>query len=427
MKKLLFVLLCFVAVYSSTAQSNTDIANVYIKRSQESLDNLEIEESLKHFQKAMKYMDTITSSKVARLGTFIHYELGNFEEAQIYAKQYFLIVKNKKSEEYEELLELFVNINEELEKQKKEEERLEKERLEKEKELNRIDSLKTLWKYKSASLSLKLDSIYTFNKNNLALYKANGFFGVITDRGQIVVKADTYKGAISFDSFFILKNVEENPTKLFAYNTNTNSGFVLPNVSDFNTLSTHFGKIMLPRGNGRLVTYPNNSYQPLIYDLNAKKQVRVANKQDLFKELKRNDVIDKYNKDDEVKVNKQWYRFGGHLGGGIHPLYLEGNYNVHSFLCSIDGTVLTAGSTYQFMGAFHNNKYQALKANQTLWVNQNGTKVTPPEDESGKYVGVSKVKKLENGKYQIMQGEFIILENEKLEKLPDFLRSHFKK
>lgn len=427
MKKLLLVLLCFGAVYTSTAQSNKDIANLYIKRSQESLDNLEVEESLEHFTKAMKYMDTITSSSVAKLGTYIYYELRNFKEAQSLAKQYFLLNKNKKSEEYLGLLELFVNIKEELEIQKEEEARLEKERLAKEKELRRIDSLKTVWNNKSKSLSLKVDSIYSFNKNNLALYEANGFFGIISDRGEVVFKADSYKDALSFDGFFILKNKKENPTKIYVYKSNSNSGFVLPSPSDFNTLSTHYGKVMLPRGNGRLVTYPNNSYEPMVYDLNVKKYVKIANKKDLYKDLKKNDVIDKYNKDDEVKVNREWYRFGGHLGGGIHPLYLENNYKVHSFLCSIDGRILNPNSTYQYIGFFHNNKYQALKGTETVWINQNGTKVSEPQNESGKYVGLSKVVKLEDGTYQIMQEDFIILGGEKLEKLPDFLRKHSSK
>lgn len=427
MKKLLLVLLCFVAVYTTTAQSNKDIANVYIKRSQESLDNLEIEESLQHFTKAMKYMDTITSSKVARLGTYIHYELRNFQEAQSLAKQYFLLNRNKKSEEYRGLLELYVNINEELEVQKREEARLEKERLAKEKELRRIDSLKTLWNNKSESLSLKVDSIYDFNKNNLALYVANGFFGILSDKGEIIIKADSYEDALSFDGFFILKNKKEDPTKIYAYNSNSNSGFVLPSPSDFNTLSTHYGKVMLPRGNGRLVTYPNNSYEPMVYDLNVKRYVKIANKKELFKNLKKNDVIDKYNKEDEVKVDKEWYRFGGHLGGGIHPLYFANRYQVYSFLCSIDGRVLRASTTYQYIGFFHNNKYQALKGDETIWINQNGTKVGAPDNESGKYVGLSKVVKLEDGTYQIMQGGFIILGDEKLEKLQDFLRNNSSK
>ncbi len=426
MKKLLLAFLCLMTFALANAQSNKEIANVYIKRSQESLNNLEIELSLEHFNKAMKYMDTITSSKVARLGTLIHYELRNFSEAKSFAKQYFLIAKNKKSEEYTEFLELFVNINEELEAQLKEEKRLEEERIKKEKELRRIDSLKTVWVNKSKSLSLKLDTIYPFNKNNLAIFKRNNSYGIITDRGEILVEANEYKDALSFDSFIILKNKKQEPTKIYCYNTTDKSGYLLPSPSDFNTLSTHYGQVMLPRGNGRFVAYPNNSYEPMVYDLNARKNVKIANKQDLFKNLKRNDVIDKYNKDEEVKINKVWYAFGGHLGGGIHPLYFNNGYQVHSFLCSVDGKVLNASSTYQYIGPFYNNKYQALKAGKTIWINQNGTKVSTPEDESGKYFGSVKVVKVEDGIYQLKENGFIVLKNEKLEKLADFLRTNSK-
>ena len=424
MKKLLLAFLCLMTFALTNAQSNKDIANVYVKRSQESLSNLEVELSLEHFNKAMKYMDTITSSKVAKLGTLIHYELRNYEDALSLAKQYFVLEKNKKTEEYLEFLDLYVNINEEYDAQLAENKRLEEERIRKEKELKKIDSLKTIWNHKSETLSLKVDSIYTFNKNNLALFKSNNHYGVITDKGEVLVKADEYQDALSFDGFFILKNKEQEATKIYCFNSNAKTGFLLPSPSDFNSLSTHYGKIMLPRGNGRLVTYPNNSYEPMVYDLNVKKNVKVANKQDLFKNLKKNDVIDKYNKDDELKIDKVWYSFGGHLGGGIHPLYLDNNYKIHSFLCSVDGNVLKTTSNYQYIGAFYNNKFQALKDNKTVWINQNGTKVNEPKDESGVYTAGVKVVKLANGSYQFKKDGFIVLGNEKLEKMADFLRNN---
>ncbi|ARV15416.1 hypothetical protein [Polaribacter sp. SA4-12] len=426
MKKLLLAFLCLMTFAFTNAQSNKDIASVYIKRSQESLSNLEVELSLVHFNKAMKYMDTITSSKVAKLGAFIHYELRNFADALSLAKQYFVLEKNKKTEEYLEFLDLYVNINEEYEAQLAENKRLEEERIRKEKELKRIDSLKTIWNNKSESLSLKVDSIYIFNKNNLAIFKVNNYYGVITDRGEVLVKADEYQDVLSFDGFFILKNKEQEATKVYCFNSNSKAGFLLPSPSDFNPISTHYGKIMLPRGNGRLVTYPNNSYEPMVYDLNVKKNVKVANKQDLFKSLKKNDVIDKYNKDDELKINKIWYNFGGHLGGGIYPLYLDNNYKIHSFLCSVDGNVIRATSNYQYIGAFYNNKFQAIKDNKTVWINQNGTKVNEPKDESGVYTAGINVVKLVNGSYQLMKDGFIVLGNEKLEKMADFLRNNKK-
>jgi len=179
---------------------------------------------------------------------------------------------------------------------------------------------------------------------------------------------------------------------------------------------------MLPRGNGRLVCYPNNSLKTMVYDLGVKKFVRISNQKELLKTLKKTDKIDKYNKDGEVKIHKKWYNFGGHIGGGIHPLYND-DYSLHGFLCAIDGRILTQ-SDYNYLGAFYNGKSQALKGDEVLWVNQNGTKVKPPKNESGVYTGPSKVKKVDSGKYQIMQNGFIILGDQKLEKMVDFLRKN---
>jgi hypothetical protein len=162
----------------------------------------------------------------------------------------------------------------------------------------------------------------------------------------------------------------------------------------------------------------------MIYDINVKKIVRVANKKELFKSLKSNDVIDKYNKKDEVRINKNWYTFGGHVGGGIHALYLENDYKVHSFLCSIDGKILDATSDYQYLGSFHNNKSQAVKDRETVWVNQNGTKVSAVKDEAGEYSGNSTLTRLKSGAYQITQDGVIILGEERLEQLAVFLRNN---
>ncbi len=423
MKKTILTLFSLFITTFIFSQSNKEIASVYIKRATESLNNLEIKRSLVDFNKAMKYTDTIISADVAKLGTQINYELSNYAEAKVYCKQYFLLVKNKKTEEYAELLELSVDINEEIELGLKEQQRIEEERLKKEKELQRIDSLKTVWQTKSESLSIKVDSLYNFNKNNLALYTNNNLFGIINDLGEIIIEAKEYEDAISFDGFIILKNKINNPTKLYCFNTNTNSGFLIPNISDFNTRSTHFGQVMLPRANGRLVTYPNNSKEPFVYDLNLKKNVRIANQKELFKDLKKNDIIDKYNSDGEVKKGKVWYVFGGHLGGGIHPLYAEEGYDLKAFLFSIDGKILDTASGYKYLGAFYNSKSQAFNGTNTSWLNQNGTKVSDAKDEAENYKGNSKVIKLENGAYQIIQDGVIILGKERLEKIGIFLRS----
>jgi hypothetical protein len=183
---------------------------------------------------------------------------------------------------------------------------------------------------------------------------------------------------------------------------------------------------MLPRGSGRLITYPNNSKEPFVYDMNFKKVVRIANQSDLLKNLKKSDIIDKYKKEGDVKINKKWYLFGGHLGGQIYPLYAEEGYNLVSFLCSVDGTTLIPATEYQFIGAFYNGKSQAIKGKDIVWINQIGTEVNDAKDEDAKYNGISVVSKRDDGTFQILREGVITLGSETLDKLPIYLRKFSK-
>ncbi|TMM30066.1 tetratricopeptide repeat protein [Polaribacter aestuariivivens] len=427
MKNLLLTLCCVMFISISYAQSNKDIANVYIKRANNVIEeSIDFKEALVLFEKAMKYMDTVTSPDVASLGARIYFELENYKEAQKYSKQFFLLSKNKKSEQYLNQLELFVTINEEIELQLEEEKRLEQERLLKEKELRRIDSLKTVWKKNADNLSIKVDSIYNFNKNSYALYTQNGKFGILSDVGEIIVEAAEYDFGVNFEGYILLQNKKNNPTKIYYYNTYKNTGTTLPNPSEFNSISTNFGQVMLPRSNGRLVTYPNNSAAPMVFDLNENKIVKVANKEDLLDKLEKNDIIRKYNRDDEVKIDKEWYVFGGHLGGGIHPLYPEGKdgnkHTVNAYLFSVDGSVLPTNANYQYLGAFYNSKIEALKAGKRVWLSQSGKKVDALNDKLANYEGNSKIVKIEDGVYQILKEGKIVKGKESLEKMVDFLR-----
>ncbi|QVY64873.1 hypothetical protein [Polaribacter sp. Q13] len=378
MKKLLLILLCLISFALTNAQSNKDIAGVYIKRAKEAIEtSINYKGALVQFEKALKYVDTITESDLATLASLIYYENHLYQEtdkekldflkkSETYNKQYFLLTTNKASEEYTNNLENLILIQETIEELEAKMKKEEYERIKKEKEHQKIDSLKMFWKKKSESLSLKVDSIYRFNANNVALYSKDGNFGVVDDMGRIIVEATDFKDAISSEGFILLKNKKEEASKIYCFNTNDKKGFLLPNVSEFNSLATHYGQVMLPRGNGRLVTYPNNSFEPMVYDLNVKKIVRISNETELLKTLKREDVIDKYNKDGEVKINKEWYDFGGHLGGRMHPLYFDGNHNVHSFLCSTNKKILSSDGGYEYVGAFYEEKFQAIKKGKVI-------------------------------------------------------------
>ena len=436
MKIKLFTLAFMLSFFVSYSQSNKDNANVYLKRAKEAIEiSIDYETALTYFNKAMKFTDTIVDRKIAHLGSKIYYEVHHKQEslqeqlkyletAQDYSKQYFLLAKNKASEEYINNTEEYVLISETIEEVNNEIKAENEEKLRKEKEIRRIDSLKATWSKKSESLSIKADSLYKFNKNGFAIIEDDNSFGLLNDLGETIINTGKYADVLQFDGFFIFKNKKDNSTKIFTYDSSTKVGTMLPAVSDFSTLSTNYGKVMLPRGNGRVVTYPNNAKEPLIYDVTAKKFVRVANQEEVLKGLKKADVIDKYNKDGEVKVNKEWYAFGGHLGGGIHPLYSLENYDLKYYLCSIDGNLIDATADFSNIGYFYQNKYQAIKNNKTVWINQNGTKVSDAKSEAASYNGDSKVRKLASGTYQILRDNMIIKGDDKLQKMAEFLRQN---
>ena len=425
------ILLAFIMLISCTfyAQSNQEKAEVYIKRANEKLETLMLEDALKDFNKAVKYLDTITNYKVAELGMLIHYELKNYRQSKKLASQYFILTQKIKPKNYKENVVFSVTLDEKIEELEAEEKRLEEERIAKEKELRRIDSLKTVWKSSSNALSIIADSIYSFNKDNIGLFKKGNYFGIMSDKGVVLLEAENYKKAIMFDGYTILANKESNPTKIYCFSNKTKKGFVIPDVTELSALSSHYGKIMLPRGNGRVVMYPDNSLRALVYDITERKKINIANQRDLFKDLKRADAISKYNKDGEVKVKKEWYAFGGNLGGGIYPLY-NTNFTVHGFLFSIAGENVSPSTTTN-LGYFYNSKVEALKDGERVWLNQSGVEVDAPKDESGVYSGDSKVTRNTEGNYQIWQRingkDYIILGDKKLEKLVDFLRSNSKK
>ena len=423
MKNLLLTLFCVSFFLNSYSQNNSEIANVYINRANTVIaESIDFKQAAVLFEKGMKFMDTITKPSVADLGAKIYYELQKYNEAIKYSKQYFVIAKNKTSDEYVQQLDLYVSIKEKLDLQLAEELRLKKEKLKKEKELRKIDSLKTVWKNSSKKLSIQVDSIYSFNGNNYALFNKKGKFGIINDKAEIIIEANEFANAVNYAGYILMKNKEKEPTKIYYFNTNNGVGALLPNPSDFNSLSTNYGYVTLPRANGRLVAYPNNSFEPMVYDLNENKTVKVSNKEQVFKDLKKNDIIKKFNKDDELKIDKEWYAYGGHLGGGIYPLYLENDYKVDAFLCSVDGTMLFTASNYDYIGAFDEGKAQAIKDDTVSWINQSGAKISDAKDKKAKYTGNSKVIKLEDGVYQILKDGVIIKGKETLVKLPEFLR-----
>ncbi len=407
---------------SSFGQSRSEIASVYIKRAQELVEKIEFKEANVQFEKAMKYTDSINTSDLAWLGAYIKFELKEYEAARGYAKKYFVLQKNKKSEEYMDLLETYVTIEEKLIEIEEEKKRLELERLRKEKEQRRLDSLEVVWKKKAASLSLQLDEMEAFNRFGTAIFKKGNYFGIIKDNGNILVDANKYQDVRSFDGYTLLLDKAENPSKVYAFDHSASQGHILPSPNSMNNISTSFQEVTLPRGNGKVALYLNNSLQAVIYDIPARAVIPAGDYKEIFKQLKKTDKISKSNKDGQVKVNKEWYYFGGDLGAGVHPLFAE-DYSLKGFLLSISGSVLPP-SSHNHIGVFYDGSYQYYSNGDVSWMDQSGASVNASENAFGTYNGPTNVMKTEDGTFRFMRDGKIILGDEELVPLNQFLQKN---
>ena len=180
--------MCFLCAHLQLLHKPTVKLRIYVKRAEDSFYNLEIDKSLEIFNKALKYMDSIPNSRVAKLGTLLHYEHKNYFEARSYARLYFQLETDKSTEEYGTMLETVVNIQDEIDEFIIEQKALKVKRLKEERETRRLDSLNNLWTNLSRAYTIKMDSIYKFNQYNLAVFSKNGQLCIMDDVGTIVEK-----------------------------------------------------------------------------------------------------------------------------------------------------------------------------------------------------------------------------------------------
>lgn len=423
--KFKFTLLLVVLNLFAYSQTNSEIASVYLNRAEAKYIEKDMEGAMELFNKAMKYTPEITQSRTAKLGMLLNFEFKDYPKAKIFGKQYFNLELNKETDDYMNMLDTFVSIQEAEEEEKKELERQEKIRLAQEKAQRQRDSLTVIWNEKSSELTFKANNIKSFNENGIAIFKQNDELGLVDDRGNVVLQPSKYSFAKESNNLILLFDKEENPTKISIFNTITKEEKALPNVSSFNLSSTHFGKVLEMR-NHILVTYPNNSDDVLMFDLNKFKQLNDKITEERLKILKKEDAIDKYD-DDELTIKKdgEWYKVGSHLGGGIYPLFNE-NKQLFGYLLAANGKILLKQS-YNSIGYFVNGKAQVQNANKTFYIDQNGMHYDSDDRQIKKYSGTTEVKKLNDGSYQFFINEngkqVIILGDKKLPLLKDFLDS----
>ena len=425
MKKITVIFLFTISFFNSYAQSKDEIASVYMKRAIKAIEEeSNYKKAIDLFEKGVSYLDSITDVSMAKLGTDIYYKQSKYKLAKEYSQTYFKLAEDKTSEEYINQLDLAVTLDELVEKQIIEEQRLAFIKRKKLSKQRKLDSLNNLWETQSTKLSIAADTIFNFDKNNYAIFVKNEKYGLITDKGRIVIPANGYRNAIANDGYILFTNLKEEAFVMYCFDTNTGKAFLLPRPSEINASSTHYGKIMLPRGNGNLVTYPDKTAVPFVYNLKDKKIIRTQNKQAFFKQLKKDDVIEKYDKENNIRIEKVWYNFGGTLGGKIFPVYLNNENVIHSFVSGIDGSVLLVGSDYQYIGGYYKNCFEALYENDRVWIDQTGNEVEAPANDSGTYSGKIKPIKLDNGFYHFMKDGLIVLGNKTLETKDVFMKKN---
>jgi len=119
-RKLLYAFtVCFCFVLQTNSQTDKQLAYRYIKKANLAIEkSIDYTEALINFNKAMQYMGVITDKNIASLGARAYYEIHHkqrtlakqiqfLEKSNKYSKQYFLLAKNKQSNDYLENMELY--------------------------------------------------------------------------------------------------------------------------------------------------------------------------------------------------------------------------------------------------------------------------------------------------------------------------------
>lgn len=426
MKKGIITTFFCILVYTVFGQSNTEIAKVYFNKAERAMEKIDYARAKTEFEKGISYLDAITSMAVAEKGAFIYYELKEYEKAKTYAGTYFGLNHNKNSEGYQQMLELYVDMEERLQEKKEKEQKLAAEKKKRELELKKIDSLKTAWNKLSDEFSIEIDDVESFNSSGIAVFSKSGKAGVINDSGEILVQPKTYEKADEFEGFIILKDNASQPSRLYCYNTKDNSSYELPGISAFGANSEYYESVMLPRSNSVLVMYPNNTLEAVVYNLAQEARVKVKNIEEVFKALKKQDIIDKYDeKEHTIKIDKDWYGFGGHLGGEVYALYnLEANKLAGYLFTTASENHFKELSNVGYLGALDRNKLQGAKNGKIVWYNAFGDEVSPLKNSTAQYKGGVKPKEIGAGKYHFIKNNMITKQGKELKSLTEFLRTN---
>ena len=120
--RLLLTLLCIISFTFTNGQSNTDIANVYLRRAKEAVETkVNYKEALVQFEKALKYLDSISDKNLATLASSIYFEnyqlqttdkekIAFLKNSETYRRRYFVLEQDNTAEGYIKNLESLILI-----------------------------------------------------------------------------------------------------------------------------------------------------------------------------------------------------------------------------------------------------------------------------------------------------------------------------
>ncbi len=253
--------------------------------------------------------------------------------------------------------------------------------------------------------TINADKIYPFNSNGVAIFEKSGKLGLINDQGRVFLYPEEYKDFVAYDGYIILKDRKQYPTKLYCFNSNINFGFILPPVREYNSLSSTYGKVMKPRGNGILITYPNNSLNVLKFDLNRGEFIAKPTANELLKRIQalgESNIeyeIDKNRDLLKIKMGEKWIVLGAHLGGDIYPLFKE-DYSIYGYAFNKRDDN-SEKRTMSYLGAYYNGRIQASSSKETWWLDKRSSAIKTEEIVEKKYKGEGEIIKVRDKTYKV--------------------------
>lgn len=418
---LVITLLLLFSHHSCLAQSNEELADIYFGKSTRALDQNQPTQAKDYFEKALDLLGgTISKAENANLGAMIHFTLKEYEASKKYVKTFFSLNPSKESIEYKTMLEIFVDCDEKI---KEEKER----KIREQKEKKRLDSLNSVWKNKFTNFLIKADTIYPFNQKGVALYKKNDDYGIVNYKGVIVKEAKDSKVGYNFKNYIITANKKGFPTKISIYNCAEESFVKIPDASEIGPLSSNYGKTLLIRDD-KIVLYPDNFSTLFIYDIKTKKRKTVTEdrRETILEQLDDNDIIDRYKSDGRLKIDGEWYHWGGYLDGGILALFEEEGNEFKGFFFSSSQKFIPT-SEISYLGMFFEEKVQGFNnEGEMVWLDRKGNIINNEPDLNDKYVGNSEIKRNNKDSFFIIDKETkkILKGDQKLPILKDFLSAN---